>query len=32
MKELVIEILDKNVPEFPTQVELVLPSLQTPKL
>jgi len=32
MKELVIEILDKNVPEFATQVELVLPSLQTPKL
>ena len=32
MKELVEKILDKNIPEFPKQVELKLPKLQLPKL
>lgn len=32
MKELVENILDKNIPELPTQVELKLPKLQLPKL
>jgi hypothetical protein len=32
MKELVSNALEKNIPEFPTHVDLVLPSLQTPKL
>ena len=32
MKELVGNILDKNIPEFPKQVELKLPKLQLPKL
>ena len=32
MKELVGSILDKNIPEFPKQVELKLPKLQLPKL
>ena len=32
MKELVNNILDKNIPEFPKQVELSLPTLETPKL
>ena len=32
MKELVGDILDKNIPEFPKQVELKLPKLKLPKL
>ena len=32
MKELIGEILDKNIPEFPKQVELTLPTMETPKL
>ena len=32
MKELVGEILDKNIPEFPKQVELNMPKLNLPKL
>jgi len=32
MAELVEEILDNNVPEFPKQIELKLPKLQLPKL
>ena len=32
MKELVKNSLEKNVPEFPKQVELSLPKLQLPKL
>lgn len=32
MAELVGNILDKNIPEFPKQVELKLPKLQLPKL
>ena len=32
MQELVEDILDKNIPEFPKQVELKLPKLQLPKL
>lgn len=32
MKELIGGILDKNVPEFPKQVELTLPTMETPKL
>ena len=32
MKDLLGEILDKNVPEFPKQVELKLPNLNLPKL
>ena len=32
MKELVGSILDKNIPEFPKQVELKLPKLKLPKL
>ena len=32
MAELVKDILDKNIPEFPKQVELTLPKLELPKL
>ena len=32
MKELVGNILDKNIPEFPKQVKLELPKLELPKL
>lgn len=32
MKKLIGEILDKNIPEFPKQVELTLPTMETPKL
>jgi hypothetical protein len=32
MQELVEDILDKNIPEFPKQIELKLPKLQLPKL
>jgi glycosyltransferase involved in cell wall biosynthesis len=32
MKELVGNILDKNIPEFPKQMELKLPKLELPKL
>lgn len=32
MTELLGELLDKNVPEIPTQVELTLPKLELPKL
>lgn len=32
MKELVGNILDANIPEFPKQVELTLPTMETPKL
>jgi len=32
MKDLVGNILDANIPEFPKQVELSLPTLETPKL
>jgi len=32
MKELVGNVLDKNIPEFPQQVKLQLPKLQMPKL
>ena len=32
MKEKIGELLDKNVPEFPKQVQLQLPKLQLPKL
>ena len=32
MKNLVGDILDKNIPEFPKQVELTLPTMATPKL
>ena len=32
MRDLVNNILDANIPEFPKQVELSLPTLETPKL
>ena len=32
MKELVGDVLDKNIPDFPKQVELELPKLNLPKL
>tara|TARA_R110000787_G_scaffold33594_2_gene87938 strand:+ start:2017 stop:3291 length:1275 start_codon:yes stop_codon:yes gene_type:complete len=32
MKNLVGDILDKNIPDFPKQVELTLPTMETPKL
>ena len=32
MKELVGNILKHNIPEFPKEVELSLPTLETPKL
>jgi hypothetical protein len=32
MQELVNNLLDKNIPEFPKQVELTLPKLKLPKL
>ena len=32
MTKLLVEILDKNLPEFPKQVELNLPKLDLPKL
>ena len=32
MQELISSILEKNIPEFPKQVELVLPKLTLPKL
>jgi hypothetical protein len=32
MQELISTILEKNIPEFPKQVELVLPKLSLPKL
>jgi len=32
MKELIENILDKNIPDFPKQVELKLPKLKLPKL
>jgi hypothetical protein len=32
MKDLVDKILDKNVPDFPKQVQLNIPKLQLPKL
>lgn len=32
MAELVKDLLDKNIPEFPKQVDLVLPKLNLPKL
>jgi hypothetical protein len=32
MRELVSEVLKDNIPEFPSNIELVLPPLETPKL
>ena len=32
MRELVSEVLKDNIPEFPSNVELILPPLETPKL
>ena len=32
MRDLVGDILEENIPEFPEQVELKLPSLNLPKL
>ena len=32
MKDVVTKILDKNIPDFPKQVQLSLPKLNLPKL
>ena len=32
MQELISNLLEKNVPDFPKQVKLVLPKLELPKL